>query len=58
MLERPEKTVLEGPLTLVPRPVWFAGHRRADSVARSLFRLYLDPSPAKLLPLLLNSLRT
>lgn len=57
MLSRAEKTILEGPLTVVPRPAWFASHRRADSVARSLFRLYCDPSPSRLLPLVLNSLR-
>ena len=57
MLACAEKTILEGPLTLVPRPVWFPGHRRAASVTRSLFRLYCQPSLSKLLPLLLNSLR-
>ncbi len=52
-----EKTILSGPLTVAPRPVWFANHRRADAVGKSLFRLYCDPRPTHLLPVLASALR-
>jgi hypothetical protein len=57
MLSGCEKTILRGPLTMIPKPIWFANHRHADSVARSLFRLYSHPRPTRLLPLLLHAMR-
>ncbi len=43
MLEGIEKSVLEGPLTIYPKPPWFPSHAFADHVARSYFRLYQRP---------------
>ncbi|HLQ45098.1 MAG TPA: hypothetical protein VK137_10245, partial [Planctomycetaceae bacterium] len=39
-----EKAVLEGPLTVVPKPIWTPGHRRAEPIAWKLFNLYHHPS--------------
>ena len=44
LLDRVEKTVLEGPLVNFPTPVWFPSHRNAVNVATRLFRLYHQPS--------------
>ncbi len=44
LLDRVEKTVLEGPLVNFPKPVWFPSHRNAVSVASRLLRLYHRPS--------------
>jgi hypothetical protein len=55
MLEGVEKTVLEGPLTMVPKPPWFADHAQAERVAWSFFRLYQQPSWINVLRLLFAS---
>ncbi len=39
-----EKTVLEGPLTVVPKPIWTPGHPHAETIAWKLFDLYHRPS--------------
>ena len=39
-----EKTVLEGPLTVVPKPLWSPLHRHAEPIAWNLFNLYHQPS--------------
>jgi acyl-CoA reductase-like NAD-dependent aldehyde dehydrogenase len=39
-----EKTVLEGPLTVVPKPLWSPLHRHAEPIAWHLFNLYHQPS--------------
>ncbi len=44
MLEGIEKSVLEGPLTIFPKPPWFPCHSQAERVAWSYFRLYHRPS--------------
>jgi hypothetical protein len=44
MLEGIEKSVLEGPLTMFPKPPWFPSHPHAERVAWSYFRLYHRPS--------------
>jgi len=44
LLDRIEKTVLEGPLVNFPRPVWFPSHRNAVNVATRLLQLYHHPS--------------
>jgi hypothetical protein len=48
LLERPQKTILRGPLKLFPKPVWFSSHRCAEQLAWRLFRLYCRPSLARL----------
>ncbi len=39
-----EKTVLEGPLMVVPKPIWSPGHQHAEPIAWNLFNLYHQPS--------------
>lgn len=43
-LEGIEKNVLEGPLTIFPKPLWFATHSNPEPVAWRLFGLYHKPS--------------
>ena len=43
LLEGVEKSVLEGPLTLWPKPFWFPSHRRAWTLARRVTELYRRP---------------
>ncbi len=58
MLQQAEKTILSGPLTMSPPPIWFAGHKHADAAAWSLLRLYQDPTRIRLLPLFWNAVRS
>lgn len=51
LLDRFEKTVLEGPLINFPKPVWFPNHKRSLSVANRLLSLYARPSLTRLPPL-------
>ncbi|WP_339733916.1 aldehyde dehydrogenase family protein [uncultured Gimesia sp.] len=39
-----EKTVLYGPLTLFPKPVWFPSHPNPEAVGWGLMKLYTQPS--------------
>ena len=52
-----EKSVLEGPLTVFPKPPWFPSHYRAESLAWSYFRLYHRPFWFNAIRLLSASLR-
>ncbi len=44
LLDRPCKTILQCPLALSPKPVWFSTHRRPEAVAWKLCTLYRNPS--------------
>ncbi|WP_417393262.1 aldehyde dehydrogenase family protein [Gimesia sp.] len=44
-----EKTVLYGPLTLFPKPVWFPSHPNPEAVGWRLLDLYTKPSLGNLL---------
>jgi hypothetical protein len=55
MLDGIEKTVLEGPLTIFPKPPWFPSHSRAEQVAWSYFRLYQRPLWTNVVRLLFGS---
>jgi len=57
MLEHIEKTVLEGPITLSPKPFWFPTHRRPEPIAWRVLDLYAKPSAWKLPGLALAALR-
>lgn len=48
LLDNFEKTVLQGPLINLPKPVWFPSHRTALSVAKNLLALYEKPSVLRL----------
>lgn len=52
LLDQAEKSVLEGPLTIWPKPFWFPTHRRANQLARKVLRLYHRPAWWKLAGLL------
>ncbi|MEX2138063.1 MAG: aldehyde dehydrogenase family protein [Pirellulales bacterium] len=57
MLDGVEKTVLEGPLTVRPKPFWFPSHRTADKLAWQVTDLYHRPSALKLPRLFWTALR-
>lgn len=57
MLEQVEKTVLEGPLTVFPKPFWFPTHRDPEPIAWKVLGLYAKPSVWKLPGLLMAALR-
>jgi aldehyde dehydrogenase (NAD(P)+) len=48
MLEGIDKSVLRGPLTVKPTPIWFTGVGKAARTARKLIRLEAEPSWLKL----------
>jgi hypothetical protein len=52
MLDGVEKSVLEGPLTMFPKPLWFPTHKNPEPVVWKLFELYRQPSIGKLMGLL------
>jgi len=56
MLEGVQKTVLEGPITVSPKPFWFPTHRRPEPLAWKVLELYHKPSVWKLPGLMLASL--
>jgi hypothetical protein len=58
MLDAAEKTVLVGPLTIVPKPIWFPTNRGAERTVRKVLDLYRNPSAWKLPGLLVSALRT
>lgn len=57
MLDGIEKTVLEGPLTLSPKPFWFPSNRQAEQIAWKVTRLYHSPSAWKLPGIFASALR-
>jgi hypothetical protein len=56
LLDGIEKSVLEGPLTVFPKPPWFPGHAGAERVAWSYLRLYHKASWINVLRLLSASI--
>ncbi len=48
MLEGIDKTVLRGPLTVTPRPLWFTGNPKAMAVAKRMVQQELAPSWSRL----------
>jgi hypothetical protein len=57
MLNGVQKTVLEGPLTISPKPFWFPTNRRPEPIAWNVLALYGEPSAWKLPGLMLAALR-
>ncbi len=57
MLPSVEKTVLEGPLTISPKPLWFPTHARPEPLAWKVLDLTAKPSVWKLPGLMLAALR-
>lgn len=56
MIEGIEKSILETPLTLFPKPIWFPTHRKPEPVAWRLLDLYGEPGVWNLLKLIKASL--
>jgi hypothetical protein len=50
-LQSAQKTVLEGPLTVFPKPIWFPTHANPEPIAWKLLDLYHKPSPLNFLKL-------
>ncbi len=57
MLDGIEKTVLEGPLTIFPKPLWFPTHAHAEELSRKVARFYHAPSPWRLPSVLVSALK-
>lgn len=57
MLEKAEKSVLEGPLTMFPKPLWFPSNRGGERTFWKVLDLYRNPSVFKLPGLLFSALR-
>jgi acyl-CoA reductase-like NAD-dependent aldehyde dehydrogenase len=55
-LEGVEKTVLDGPIVISPKPFWFPTHRRPEPIAWKVLALYGNPSVWKLPGLALAAL--
>lgn len=51
-----QKTILEGPLTIWPKPSWFPTHKNPEPLAWKVLSLYHKPSAWKLPGLLLGAL--
>jgi len=57
MLPKPEKTVLEGPLTIFPKPFWFPTHRNTEALGWKVVRLLEKPSVWKVPGMLMTALK-
>ena len=57
LLDAAQKTVIEGPLTMMPKPFWFPTHRTANILARKTVDLTYRPGWWKLPGLMLPALR-
>ena len=55
-LEGVEKTVLDGPIVISPKPFWFPTHRNPEPIAWKVLALYGSPSVWKLPGLALAAL--
>lgn len=57
LLDAAEKTVVEGPLIVWPKPLWFPSHRTAHTLSRKVVDLYARPRWWKLLGITASALR-
>jgi acyl-CoA reductase-like NAD-dependent aldehyde dehydrogenase len=57
LLEGVEKTVIRGPFTVSPKPLWFVTHRRSEVTAKALTKMEQKPSLLKFPKVLLGALR-
>lgn len=48
MFDRPQKTVVQAPFYIWPKPIWFATHKTAHRIAPKLYAFEAAPSMAKL----------
>ena len=57
LFERPQKSVIDGPFRVVPKPAWFVTHGAAHRVASELTGLEADRSPLHLPAIFWNALQ-
>ncbi len=57
MFEHPQKSVVYGPFTMLPKPPWFVTHRNAHRVAKKLTAFEYKPSFSKFLGIVFSALR-
>ena len=57
LFSRPQKTVLRGPLVVLPKPAWFATNRQMRELARRMVSFEHRPSYFKLPALALSAVR-
>lgn len=57
MFDKAEKTVLEGPLTMFPKPLWFPSNQGAEAMVWRVLNLYHDPTAWRLPGILWAALR-
>ena len=57
LFERPQKSVIEGPFRVVPKPAWFVTHGTAHRVGSELTGLEADRSPLRLPAIFWHALR-
>jgi hypothetical protein len=57
LLDRPQKTILRSPLTLLPKPVWFSTNRKSEQISWKLTELYGNPSLWRLIGLLIQAMQ-
>ncbi len=57
MFDKVEKSIIEGPFRVRPRPPWFVTHRNAVGVAKRLLAFELEPSYLRLPGLIWQALR-
>jgi len=56
LFDRPEKSVVEGPFHVLPKPAWFVTHGNPFAVAERLVELEADPSLLRVPRIFLNAL--
>lgn len=54
---RPEKSVVEGPFRVFPKPPWFVSHKNAHAVGRRLVDFEADPGATKVPAIVLAAMR-
>lgn len=57
LFDRPEKSVVEGPFRVFPKPPWFVSHENAHEVGRRLVDFESNPSVSKLPGIFLAAIR-
>ncbi len=57
LFDRPEKSVIDGPFRVTPKPPWFVTHKRGAEVGARLTELEADPALAKVPGVVLAALR-
>jgi len=57
LIEDIQKTVIRGPFTVSPKPLWFITHRRSEPTAKALTSMEQKPSLLKFPKVLLGALR-